>query len=123
MEWFLINVLTPLLLPIFLIAIIGFIADVKPDAFIKIYIDIIQNILVAVFRCIWQVLKICFEFLWRLCKCFLQCMCCALETKGGTGKSGSTPCKPCDSADKSKPDKSSPEKKKRAPKPEPDDKV
>lgn len=97
MEWFLINVLSPLLLPIFLIAIIGLICDIKPDVFIKIYIDIVQSILIAVFRGVWQILKICFDFLCRFITCVMQCFCSSMQGKTGS----SSRCKPCGSSDKS----------------------
>ncbi len=100
MEWFLINILSPLLLPIFLIAVIGLLCDIKPDAFIKIYIDILQTAVLAVFRCLLQVSKICFDFLCRFFKCLVQCLCCAAQAKSDTAGR----CKPCPPEKPSDPD-------------------
>lgn len=111
MEWFLINVLSPLLLPIFLIAIIGLISDVKPDVFFKIYIDILQTVIVAIVRAVLQVAKVCFDFLFRFLSCIFQCICCSIQPKT------SSRCKPCGTTDeKPAPEKKQPGRKPKSPK-------
>lgn len=79
MEWFLINVVSPLLLPIFVIVVLCLIVDVKPDFFIKIYVDIVRTVVVAVFNACLRALKAIVGFLYNLLKCLFQCVLCALD--------------------------------------------
>jgi hypothetical protein len=67
-------------MPIFLIAVLGFVCDLKPDSFIKIYVDIVQTVCVCVFKAILQLLKIVASFLCQFAKCVYQCL--SLTAKG-----------------------------------------
>ena len=89
MEWFLVQILSPLLLPIFIMIVLGLLCDVKPDPYIKIYLDIVQTVLVAIFKALVQVLKTVGIFLCRAAQCIFRCLSCA-----ATGQSccGDTPC-------------------------------
>jgi hypothetical protein len=75
MEWFLQHVLTPLLLPIFVIVVLGLLCDVKPDPFIKLYLDIMQTIFTAIFKALAQGLKLLANFLCRVFRCVFECAC------------------------------------------------
>lgn len=70
MEWFLIHVLSPLLLPIFVLAVLCFVCDVKPDTFIKLYLDILQKCFEVTIRLLWQVLV----KVWEVLVCVLICL-------------------------------------------------
>lgn len=110
MEWFLVNVLSPLLLPIFVMLILGLMCDAKPDLFIKMYIELVQTICLAVYKALVLVVTAVCKFVWQFARCFWQCMCIAASGKPCCGETSS----PCESTPP-------PEKpKRRTPKPKTD---
>ncbi len=70
MEWFLTHVLSPLLLPIFVLVVLCIICDVKPDTFVKLYLDILQKFFELSIRLLWQALV----KIWQILVCVLLCI-------------------------------------------------
>jgi hypothetical protein len=80
MDWFLVNVLSPLLLPIFVMLILGLMCDAKPDMFVKLYIELVQNAFLLLYKVLIAVVSAIAKFLWQFAKCVWQCM--SLAAKG-----------------------------------------
>lgn len=97
MEWFLINVLSPLLLPIFVIIVLAVLCDAKPDPFVKIYLDVCQNIWAALWKILLQAGRACIAILLRVIKCLWHCL-----LRGANGGQSGEPCS-CDDAPKPPP--------------------
>lgn len=91
MEWFLINIVSPLLLPVFLIVVLGFICDTKPDAFIKIYLDIVQKLFELAFKLCLQGLKLLGEFLKNASRCLCRVIECLAQGCAPDCACGKTP--------------------------------
>lgn len=81
MDWFLVNVLSPLLLPIFVMLILGLMCDAKPDMFVKLYIELVQNAFLLLYKVLIAVVSAIAKFLWQFAKCVWQCMSLAAKSK------------------------------------------
>ena len=79
-EWFLTNVLSPLLLPVFLGAVLFYFVGVKPDIFIKGFFDLATLIVTLFFKWLMAALEFALKL---ICMFLCDKSACA---KGGSKK-------------------------------------
>ena len=66
-EWILINIISALFLPIFLLMILAALAGAKPDGIVKIFLDFVKDLVYLA----WGIARGILSLAIRICRCVL----------------------------------------------------